>query len=94
MIGPRTMDELEDSLGALRIQLSKDELQAIDDVAPPSESVSRTTRPIRALTFTACNEPRPTPFHARSASSLPGGRRIEVGDRHPTVGGSQSAPVE
>ena len=40
IIGPRTMDQLDDNLGALRIRLSDDELRAIDQVATPGENVS------------------------------------------------------
>lgn len=40
IIGPRTMEQLDDNLGAMRIHLSKDDLKAIDAVAIPGEHVA------------------------------------------------------
>jgi aryl-alcohol dehydrogenase-like predicted oxidoreductase len=37
IIGPRTLEQLEDNLGALAVALSEDELKRIDQVAPPGE---------------------------------------------------------
>lgn len=35
IIGPRTLEQLEDSLAALHISLTEDEIQKLDQVAPP-----------------------------------------------------------
>ena len=40
IIGPRTMEQFDDNMGALRIRLSEAELKAIDEVATPGEHVS------------------------------------------------------
>jgi aryl-alcohol dehydrogenase-like predicted oxidoreductase len=40
IIGPRTMEQFDDNLGALRIKLSAEDLAAIDAIAPPGENVS------------------------------------------------------
>ncbi len=40
IIGPRTIEQLEDNLGALNVTLSADELTAIDQLAPPGRMVS------------------------------------------------------
>jgi aryl-alcohol dehydrogenase-like predicted oxidoreductase len=40
IIGPRTMEQFEDNLGAMRIRLSKDDLKEIDSVALPGDSVA------------------------------------------------------
>lgn len=40
IIGPRTMEQFEDNMGALRIRLSGEDLEAIDAVAIPGESVA------------------------------------------------------
>jgi aryl-alcohol dehydrogenase-like predicted oxidoreductase len=39
LIGPRTLDELDDSLGALDISLSKDDLEWLDGVTPALDLV-------------------------------------------------------
>lgn len=40
IIGPRTMEQLEDNLGALTVSLSADDLAAIDQLVPPGRMVS------------------------------------------------------
>ena len=40
IIGPRTMEQFDDNMAALRIRLSEDDLKAIDAVAIPGENVS------------------------------------------------------
>ena len=40
IIGPRTMEQFDDNMAALRIRLSDDDLKAIDAVAIPGENVS------------------------------------------------------
>ena len=40
IIGPRTMEQFDDNMGALRITLNEDDLKAIDAVALPGDSVS------------------------------------------------------
>lgn len=40
IIGPRTMEQLEDNLGALDVAFTSEELQRIDDVAPPGGMIS------------------------------------------------------
>jgi len=40
IIGPRTMEQFDDNMGAMRIRLSEAELKAIDEVATPGEHVS------------------------------------------------------
>jgi aryl-alcohol dehydrogenase-like predicted oxidoreductase len=39
IIGPRTLEQLEDNLGALSLTLSPEELQRIDQISPPGESI-------------------------------------------------------
>ncbi|MEM1179926.1 MAG: aldo/keto reductase [Acidobacteriota bacterium] len=38
IIGPRTMEQLDDSLAALEVEISEDEKAAIDEVVPPGTS--------------------------------------------------------
>jgi aryl-alcohol dehydrogenase-like predicted oxidoreductase len=38
IIGPRTMEQLEDSLGALEVELTAEELAKIDELVPPGTS--------------------------------------------------------
>jgi aryl-alcohol dehydrogenase-like predicted oxidoreductase len=38
IIGPRTMEQLEDSLGALEVELTPEELTKIDELVPPGTS--------------------------------------------------------
>lgn len=40
IIGPRTMEQLEDNLAAVSVQLGNDDLSAIDALVPPGHSVS------------------------------------------------------
>ncbi|MFN8444174.1 MAG: aldo/keto reductase [Caldilineaceae bacterium] len=40
IIGPRTMEQLEDNLGALTVSLNADDLAAIDQLVPPGRMVS------------------------------------------------------
>jgi aryl-alcohol dehydrogenase-like predicted oxidoreductase len=40
IIGPRTMEQYEDNMEAMRIKLSEDDLRAIDAVSPPGDNVS------------------------------------------------------
>ena len=40
IIGPRTMEQLEDNLGALTVSLTADDLAAIDQLVPPGRMVS------------------------------------------------------
>ena len=40
IIGPRTMEQYDDNMGAMRIRLSEADLKAIDEVATPGEHVS------------------------------------------------------
>ncbi len=40
IIGPRTMEQLEDNLGALELKFSPEELAAIDEIAPPGRMSS------------------------------------------------------
>ena len=40
IIGPRTMEQLEDNLGALEVQITEEDRQRIDDVIPPGRMVS------------------------------------------------------
>ena len=40
IIGPRTMEQFDDNMAALRIRLSEDDLKAIDAVSIPGENVS------------------------------------------------------
>lgn len=37
IIGPRTMEQLEDNLGALEVEISEDDRARIDELAPPGE---------------------------------------------------------
>ena len=39
IIGPRTMEHLEDNLGAVGITFSEDDLQRLDDVAAPESAI-------------------------------------------------------
>lgn len=41
IIGPRTMEQLEDNLGALEVEVTEEDLKAIDDLAPPGSMVSK-----------------------------------------------------
>lgn len=40
IIGPRTIEQLEDNLGALAVHLTPEDCQRLDDVAPPGTHVS------------------------------------------------------
>lgn len=40
IIGPRTMEQLEDNLGAVEMELSGEELAQIDEIVPPGQMVS------------------------------------------------------
>ena len=40
IIGPRTMEQLVDNLGAMDVAIGKDDLARIDEVAPPGRAVS------------------------------------------------------
>ncbi len=40
IIGPRTMEQFDDNLGALRLKLSPEDLRAIDEVSLPGENVT------------------------------------------------------
>jgi len=40
IIGPRTMEQYEDNMEAMRIHLSEEDLRAIDQVSPPGDNVS------------------------------------------------------
>lgn len=40
IIGPRTMEQLEDNLGALAVTFTAEELQQIDTISPPGTNVS------------------------------------------------------
>jgi aryl-alcohol dehydrogenase-like predicted oxidoreductase len=40
IIGPRTMEQLEDNLGALELEMSEDDLIAVDRLVPPGNMVS------------------------------------------------------
>jgi aryl-alcohol dehydrogenase-like predicted oxidoreductase len=39
IIGPRTMDQLNDNLGALDVEITDDDRRAIDEVSPPGRAV-------------------------------------------------------
>jgi aryl-alcohol dehydrogenase-like predicted oxidoreductase len=39
IIGPRTLEHLEDNLGALEVQLTEEDLKAVDELAPPGTSI-------------------------------------------------------
>ena len=39
IIGPRTMEQLEDNLGALEVTFTDEELAQIDEIAPPGSVV-------------------------------------------------------
>ena len=41
IIGPRTMQQLEDQLGAADVELTWDVLDRIDEIVPPGTTVSR-----------------------------------------------------
>ena len=40
IIGPRTMEQLEDNLGSLEISFTQEELDKIDAVIPPGRMIS------------------------------------------------------
>ena len=40
IIGPRTMEQLEDNLGAVDVSFSDEDLAAIDEIVPPGQMVS------------------------------------------------------
>jgi aryl-alcohol dehydrogenase-like predicted oxidoreductase len=40
IIGPRTMEQLEDNLGALQVQVSEEDVAAVDQLVPPGTMVS------------------------------------------------------
>jgi aryl-alcohol dehydrogenase-like predicted oxidoreductase len=40
IIGPRTMEQLEDQLGAADVDLTADVLDAIDEIVPPGTNVN------------------------------------------------------
>ena len=40
IIGPRTMEQLEDNLGSLSVDLSEEDISSIDAVSPPGRAVS------------------------------------------------------
>ena len=40
IIGPRTMEQLEDNLGALEVSLTDEDLETIDELVPPGRGVS------------------------------------------------------
>jgi aryl-alcohol dehydrogenase-like predicted oxidoreductase len=40
IIGPRTMEQLEDNLGALEVEITQDDYEAIDALVPPGSSVA------------------------------------------------------
>lgn len=40
IIGPRTMEQLEDNLGALEVDVTEDDRKAVDKLVPPGEMVS------------------------------------------------------
>jgi aryl-alcohol dehydrogenase-like predicted oxidoreductase len=39
-IGPRTMEQFQDNMGALDVELSEDDLRRIDEISPPGDYVS------------------------------------------------------
>jgi aryl-alcohol dehydrogenase-like predicted oxidoreductase len=39
IIGPRTMEQLEDNLGALNVTLTQDDLKRLDEVSPPGRAI-------------------------------------------------------
>lgn len=39
IIGPRTMDQLEDSLACLRVEITDEEAERIDELVPPGTTV-------------------------------------------------------
>ena len=39
IIGPRTMEQLEDNLGALEIELTDEERGELDEVSPPGKAI-------------------------------------------------------
>ena len=41
IIGPRTMDQLEDNLGCLDFEISKDDEQVINQLVPPGEHTGK-----------------------------------------------------
>jgi aryl-alcohol dehydrogenase-like predicted oxidoreductase len=47
IIGPRTLEQLKDNMGALGFQLTKEELAAVDALNPPGELCrDRTAGPV------------------------------------------------
>ncbi|MCZ0940772.1 MAG: aldo/keto reductase, partial [Caldilineaceae bacterium] len=40
IIGPRTMEQLEDNLGALEVEITIEDRQRIDELVPPGRMVS------------------------------------------------------
>ncbi len=56
IIGPRTLDQLEDNLGALEVTITDEDRTRLDAVAPPGKASSTITRPISAPTATAGSE--------------------------------------
>ena len=40
IVGPRTMEQLEDNLAAVDVELTEDDLQAIDGLIPPGQNVA------------------------------------------------------
>ena len=55
IIGPRTMEQFEDNMGALDVEFTDEDLRRIDELSPPGDSSRRSTRPIGARTTIACN---------------------------------------
>ena len=53
IIGPRTMEQFEDNLGALNVELSEEDLKFIDSICRPGDTLRRTTKPTSARTCTA-----------------------------------------
>jgi aryl-alcohol dehydrogenase-like predicted oxidoreductase len=51
IIGPRTVEQLEDNLAALQVKLTEEDLQRIDAINPPGEMIVdyfRANRAVRA----------------------------------------------
>ena len=40
IIGPRTMEQLEDNLGAVEVELTDEDVAAVDEIVPPGTFVS------------------------------------------------------
>src|SRR3712207_292052 len=53
IIGPRTMEQLEDNLGAIGVSLNENDHERLDAVAPPDGPQSRTTTRTSARTSSA-----------------------------------------